>query len=167
MPHSVPVSKLMVHRNEWPQFRATTKVKDAIKILRILSEDDKLLHGHDTPLVLDDDYNLLGFVHLTDLLRSVRHLCNETDKACELGRAVNPVADLAIPFPAHVEPEQSILDALDIMTNNGVSLLPVMSKGKLIGLIQLPDIFNTVAHLLFDEDESEGEGWFLNWLHSK
>ncbi len=164
MPQSVPVSKLMVHRNEWPQFRAATKIKDAIRILRILSEDNKLLHGHDTPLVLDDSYRLLGYIQLTDLLRNVRHLCEDTDKACELGRAVNPVAELVIPFPAAVSPEDGILQALDVMTNHGISLLPVMSKDKLMGLIKLSDIFNTVAHLLFDEDEEEG--WFLKWLHS-
>lgn len=166
MPHSIPVSKLMIHRNEWPQFRAATKIKDAIKILRILSEDDKLLQGHDKPLVLDDDYTLLGFVHLTDLLRNVRHLCDVSGKACELGKAVNPVKDLVTPFPSHVEPEDSILKALDIMTNHRISLVPVISEGKLKGLIQLSDIFNTVARLLFDEDPAEDEGWFMNWLHS-
>lgn len=164
MPRSVPVSKLMVHRNEWPQFRAATKIKDAIKILRILSENDKLLHGHDTPLVLDDSYNLLGYVQLTDLLRNVRHLCEETDKACELGKAINPVEELVIPFPASVSPDDGILEALDVMTNHGISLLPVTSKGKLVGLIKLSDIFNTVSNLLFDEEEEEG--WFRNWLHS-
>ncbi len=166
MPQSVPVSELMIHRNEWPQFRAATKIKDAIRILRILSEDDKLLHGHDTPLVLDDSYRLLGYIQLTDLLRGVRHLCEDTDKACELGRAVSPVEELVIPFPASVSPDDSILQALDVMTNHGVSLLPVMSEGKLKGLIKLSDIFNAVAHLLFDEEGGEGEGWFRKWLHS-
>lgn len=163
MPHSVPTSKLMIHRNQWPQFRANTQIKDAIRILRILSEDEKLLHGHDTPLVLDDEYNLLGYVQLTDLLRSIRHLCDTSGKVCELGRAINPISELVKEFPAHVTAEASILDALDIMTNHGISLVPVMEKGKLKGLIKLSDIFNTVAHLLFDE-ETEDEHWFGKWL---
>lgn len=166
MPHSVPVSKLMIHRNEWPQLRAETQVKDAIRILRILSEDEKMIRGHSTPLVLDDDYNLLGFIRLTDLLRSIRHLCNKEDEACELGKAVRPISDIVIPFDATVGPDDSILEALDIMTNRGVSLLPVMEDGKLLGLIRLGDIFNKVAALLFDEEEPSGGSWISRYLHS-
>ena len=164
MPHSVPVSKVMIHRNQWPQFRANTQIKDAIRILRILSENEKLVHGHDTPLVLDDEYNLLGYIELTDLLRNIRHLCDASDKVCELGRAINPISELVKEFPGHVTPDDNILEALDIMTNHGISLVPVMENGKLKGLIKLSDVFNTVAHVLFDE-EKEDEHWFQKWLH--
>jgi hypothetical protein len=58
MPHSVPVLKLMVPRNEWPQLRADATVGEAIEMLRIITEDKKLEHGHSTPLVLDDTYHL-------------------------------------------------------------------------------------------------------------
>ena len=166
MPHSVPVSKLMIHRNEWPQLRAETQIKDAIRILRILSEDKKLVRGHSTPLVLDDDYNLLGFIKLTDLLRSIRHLCNKEDEACELGKAIRPISDIVIPFTATVEPETSILEALDIMTNSGAGLLPVMKDGRLQGLIRLGDIFNQVAALLFDAEEPPERSWITRYLHS-
>ncbi len=165
MPRSVPVSRLMIHRREWPQLKAETQIKDAIRILRILSEDKKLEHGHSTPLVLDKDYNLLGMIRLTDLLRSVRHLCEDPLKACELGKATSPITDIVIPFPASVKPEDSILEALDIMTNYGISLVPVMDQGKLQGLIMLADIFNIVAALLFDEEEPEGPNWIDRHLH--
>jgi CBS domain-containing protein len=165
MPHSVPVSKLMIHRNEWPQLRAETQIKDAIRILRILSEDEKMARGHSTPLVLDNEYNLLGFIKLTDLLRSVRHLCSKEDEACELGKAVRPVSDIVIPFAATVDPDDSILKALDIMTNSGTSLLPVVKDGKLQGLIRLGDIFNKVAALLFDPEEPPERTWITRHLH--
>ena len=155
----------MIHRNEWPQFRASTSVKDAIKILRILTEDEKLSQGHSTPLVLDDDYNLLGLIRLTDLLKSVRHLCGTKGEPCELGEAAKPVSELVIAFPATVSPEDSILKALDIMMDHGVSLVPVMHDGKLQGMIKLSDIFNTVAALLFDEEEPSGRGWISEHLH--
>jgi len=155
----------MVHRNEWPQLRSGTTIKNAIRILRILTEEKKLEHGHSTPLVLDDDYNLLGMIRLIDLLRNVRHLCEAEDKACDLGKAVNPVSDLVIPFPDSVSPDDSILDALDIMTNHGVSQVPVLKDGKLQGIIQLADVFDTVAALLFDEEEPEGRGWVKEFLH--
>jgi len=155
----------MIHRNEWPQLRADTSVKDAIRILRILTEEQRLEHGHSTPLVLDDDYNLLGFIRLTDLLRSVRHLCEKEDKPGDLGKAVNPVSELVIPFPRTVEPEDSILEALDIMTSHGVSLVPVVKGGELQGLIRLSDIFKTVASLLFDEEEPRERTWITKHMH--
>jgi CBS domain-containing protein len=155
MPHSMPVSKLMIDRNEWPQLRADMDVRRAIKILRIVTEDKKLEHGHSTPLVLDDNYNLLGFVHLTDLLKSIRHLCERRDEPRELDEAVRPVKDLVTPFKGTVQEDDSILKALDIMLDNDVTLVPVIKDGKLQAVVKLSDIFNTVAALLFDEEDPE------------
>jgi hypothetical protein len=104
MPHSVPVAKLMILPREWPQMRAETDVSTAIKILRIISEEQKMEHGHSTPLIMDENYQLLGFVHLTDLLKSVRHLCDKSDRPCDLGRATTSLRDLVTPFVASVEP---------------------------------------------------------------
>ncbi len=155
MPHSMPASKLMIDRNEWAIFRANSDVRTAIKILRIVTEDEKLEHGHSTPLVLDENNNLLGFVRLTDLLKEVRHLCDKEDQPCELDKAVRPVKELVIPFKGSVTEEDSILKALDIMIDHGVSLVPVLKDGKLKGIVKLADIFNTVAALLFDEEDPE------------
>ncbi len=155
MPHSMPVSKLMINRNEWPQLSADIDVRTAIKILRIITEEKKLEHGHSTPLILDENYNLLGFVRLTDLLKSVRHLCEKTDQPRELDQAVRPVKELAIPFKGSVQEDDNILKALDIMLDNDVSLVPVIKDGKLQGIVKLSDIFNTVAALLFDEQDPD------------
>lgn len=162
MPHSMPVSQLLIHRNQWPQLRAETRVADAIKILRIISEDRKLEQGHSTPLVLDDDYNLLGFIHLTDLLKSVRHLCDKIGEPCDLGRADLPVREIVTRFAGEVESGDSILKALDIMMDHDVSLVPVMKKGKLEGIVKLSDIFNTVAALLFDEQNPQERSRLLD-----
>lgn len=167
MPHTVPVSKLMIHRNHWPQLRAETTVKNALNILRILSEDTKLSHGYSTPLVLDDEYNLIGLVRLTDLLRAVRHLCEfiPDGQACDLGPAIRPVSDLVVKFPGVVTPDDSILKALDLMLDHGVSLVPVMRDHKFLGMIKLADIFNTVASLLFDEEIEDEKTWLEKHLH--
>lgn len=165
MPHSVPVSKLMLAPSAWPQMRAETDVSTAIKILRIISEDEKLEHGHSTPLVFDEDYRLLGFVHLTDLLKAVRHLCEKTDEPYDLGRATTPMGDLVTPFVESVAPEESILKALDIMVDHHVSMVPVLKEGKLQGIVKLSDIFNTVAALLFDRITPEEEHRLLRDFH--
>ncbi|MCA1960825.1 MAG: CBS domain-containing protein [Desulfomonile sp.] len=149
MPHSVPVSKLMVPRNEWPQLRADVDVITAIKILRIVTEDRKLEHGHSTPLVFDENYSLIGFVHLIDLLKSVRHVWEHIAAPSELKR----VRDLVVPFRGSVKSDESIIKALDIMMEHGVSSVPVMKDGKLEGIVKLADAFNELAALLFDEED--------------
>ena len=165
MPHTVPVSQVMISPKDWTLLRADTPVKDAIAILRIINEDHKLERGHSTPLVMDDSYTLIGLIRLTDLLRSVRPLCENPEEACKLDQALKPVSELVRPFPASVEPEESILDALDVMLDHDVSLLPVLKDGKLLGVVHLGAIFDTVAALMFDERATEERSWISKHLH--
>lgn len=165
MPHSMPVSKLMIHPSEWPQLRGEADVATTIKILRIVTEDKKLEHGHSTPLVFDENYNLIGFLRLTDLLKSIRHLCEKLDEPCDLGRATMQIRELVIPFADSVKEDDSILKALDVMMDHGVSLVPVMKGGKLQGIVKLSDVFHTVAALLFDEQDSAERGRLLRDYH--
>ncbi|MCX5874194.1 MAG: CBS domain-containing protein [Deltaproteobacteria bacterium] len=152
MPYSVPVSKLMIKPGEWPILPAEADVESAIKVLRIVNEEKKLQHGHSTPLVLDSEYNVIGFVHLLDLLREIRPLCETQDAPCEPRKATRPVRDLVVSFAGAVEPTDPILKALDIMMEHKVSLVPVLVNNKLEGVVKLSDIFNTVASILFDEE---------------
>lgn len=165
MPHSVPVSKLMISPGSWPQLRADAEVRDAIMLLRILSEDDKLEHGRSTPLVFDNDYNLVGLVRLTDLLQNIRHLCDQTEKPCSLGHATKAIKEIVKQFPGHVAPTDSILKALDIMIDNSVTLVPVLENGKLVGMLKLGDIFNTISSLLFDEENEMERSRIMKFLH--
>ncbi len=158
MPHRVPVSKLMVRPSEWPQLRSDTDVDTAIRILRIVTEDRKLEHGHSTPLVFDEHYNLLGFVHLLDLLKSDRPRWSKPvpEIAADVSPpSAEPVRNLVRPFTTTLNCEDSIVTALDIMIEHCVSMLPVMENGKFVGLIKLSGIFGEVAAILFDNDDSE------------
>ncbi len=155
MPHSVPVSKLMIHPNEWPQLRGDMDVSTAIKLLRIITEDQKLEHGHATPLIMDQNYNLLGFVHLTDLLKIIRPFCEKPNEPCEVPETTLKLKELVIPFAGTVQPNDSILKALGIMVDHNVSQVPVIDEGKLQGMVKLSDIFNKVAALLFDEEDPD------------
>ncbi|MBM3301435.1 MAG: CBS domain-containing protein [Deltaproteobacteria bacterium] len=153
MPHSMLVLKLMIPVKDWPLFSADMRVTDAIKLLRIITEEKKLEHGHSTPLVVDENYNLIGFVHLVDLLKSIRHLYEGT--GAPSGPLEEPTAvvnDLVVTFAGSVTPDDPILKALKIMMDHRVSLVPVMKDHKLYGIVKLSDIFNTVASLLFDKE---------------
>lgn len=165
MPHSVPVSKVMTPPHQWPRIRSEIDVYTAIKLLRIITEDEKLEHGH-YPLIMDEEFNLIGFVHLTDLLKSIRHLWEQKGKAVHGEDPEYPlIKELVVPFVGSVRQEDSILYALDIMLEHKVSMLPVLKEGRLEGMIKLSDIFNTVAGLLFDDQDPEEKRKMLKNYH--
>jgi signal-transduction protein with cAMP-binding, CBS, and nucleotidyltransferase domain len=134
-------------------------------LLRILSEDEKLEQGRSTHLVFDNDYNLIGIIRLTDLLQNVRHLCDRKEGLCDLGDAVRPIRDIVKPFPGHVSPTDSILKALDIMIDNSVTLVPVQQDGKLVGMLKLGDIFNSISAILFDDENPMERSRIMKFLH--
>lgn len=76
-----------------------------------------------------------------------------------------PLKEVVVPFAGTVAGNDSILKALDIMMDHRVSLVPVMGEGKAKGLIKLSDIFNTVAVLLFDEQDPEERGRLVKHYH--
>ena len=94
-------------------------------------------YGHSTPLVLDENYNLLGFVHLIDLLMSVRHVWENSTQSVASDKSDTTLKDLAISFVGSIDPDDSILKALDVMMSHRVSLVPVMKEGKLQGILKL------------------------------
>ena len=79
---------------------------------------------------MDENYNLLGFVHLIDLLKAIRPLCDKPDEPCELPEATTKLKELVVPFAGAVHPDDSILKALDIMMDHNVSQAPVMETAK-------------------------------------
>jgi CBS domain-containing protein len=161
----MPVSKLMTPPSQWPQIRGDADVYTVIRLLRIITEDEKLEHGHSTPLIMDENYNLLGFVHLSDLLKSIRHMWEKKDQIGKEELKYPPVRDLVVKFEGTVTKEDNIVKALDIMMEHNVSLVPVVSNGKLEGMLRLADIFNEVAALLFDEESPEEKHRLLRDYH--
>jgi CBS domain-containing protein len=165
MPYSVPVSKLMIKPGEWPILSVETDVETAIKILRIGTEEKKLQHGHSTPLVVDDEYNVIGFVHLVDLLKEVRHLCELSGSPSDSSRATKPLRDLVVEFAGTVLPNDPIIKALDVMMEHEISVVPVIENNKLQGVVKLADIFNTVAAILFDKEIIDQKEILMRRLH--
>lgn len=164
MPQSVPVSKIMTLPSSWPQIRGDADVCTTIKLLRIPTEETKVEAGH-CPLILDENYNLLGFVHLVDLLKNVQRMWEKGGEgSLDACLSNNKVKDLVVEFAGSVTPTDSILVALDIMMKNSVSMVPVKENGKLVGMVKLSDIFNKVAALLFDHaDPEERQQWLRDY----
>lgn len=50
-------------------------VETALRILSIITENKKSVHGLSTSFVMNAEYRLVVFVHLIDLLSQIRPLC--------------------------------------------------------------------------------------------
>ena len=89
--------------------------------------------------VEDDEGHLLGLVTHRSLLRIVAR-----------GKQGDPVIvqDIMIRDPATIGPETPTLDAMNQMRENGYGCLPVVEKGKLVGVITQSDLIRVSSRLL-------------------
>jgi signal-transduction protein with cAMP-binding, CBS, and nucleotidyltransferase domain len=90
-------------------------------------------------LIIQEKNNLLGIVTEQDLAR----------KALAMGISPNnPVSNIMSRNIKYIEPEKDIQDAMQLMGNNEIKHLPVVSGGKLVGLVTSKDIIQIQPGLI-------------------
>ncbi|MDE3002687.1 MAG: glutamate-cysteine ligase family protein [Gemmatimonadota bacterium] len=95
-------------------------------------------------LVEDDAHELVGLVSYRSVLRLMSEgFAPETDRA----PAVSTIMERN---PTSVAPETPTLDAIDLMRQHRVSVLPVVSDGKLVGIVSERDFMPLAYDLLHD-----------------
>jgi len=99
--------------------------------------------------VEDADGNLVGLITNRRLMRLLGRGSNEIKRVA--------VADIMLTDPITVQPETSVIEAVRLMRQHGVSCLPVATDGKLEGLVTEGD-FLEVAAKLFEEQLNAGCG---------
>ena len=92
-------------------------------------------------LIIKDDHKLLGIIKERDIVRSV---VLENKKPSEA-----LVKDYMVKKVITVLPEEDIYDALVIMRDEDVRMLPVIDGNKVIGLLTVKDILK-IQPSLFD-----------------
>lgn len=93
-------------------------------------------------LVVDEERHLQGIFTDGDLRRSIEEKGSEALQAT-LAQLMNPV-------PKYTAPDQLVLDAIHRMEENPkkpITVLPVLTKGKVVGLIRMHDILQAGLHL--------------------
>ncbi len=93
-------------------------------------------------LIEDSDHRLVGIVSYRSILR----LFAEGRTQAEAENL--PVSEVMERDPVSVAPETPTLEAIDQMRSNGVSALPVVSDGQLVGLVSETDFMPMAYHLL-------------------
>ena len=67
-----------------------------------------------------------------------------------------PVSSIMERDPTSVAPETPTLDAIDLMRQHRVSVLPVVSDGKLVGIVSERDFMPLAYELLHDRLSRKG-----------
>lgn len=124
-------------------------------VKELMSKNLKTLHPKDklkAAKALFNEYNihhipvevmgeLKGIISLGDLLFLENIVTNSFDQFLQKQKLETAhVDEIMTAKPYYVESEARMSQALDIMTNNRVNALPVVEKGKLVGLITSYDL---------------------------
>ncbi len=138
-PHSLLVEEFMttdvftVHATDIPEYVAD--ILDWRNIKYVPIEDDR--------------GRLKGLITFKILLNYFSKKTNNN------GKADVTVNDLMIKDPVTIHPEASITEALKLMRSNKIDCVPVVKKGKLIGLITEGDFLRITASLLHRIEKNE------------
>jgi len=115
-------------------FNGLPVVDDEGKLLGILCQDDLIVQQKQVPL--PSVFTLLdGMIPLF----SGKQMEKEVEKMVAM-----KVSQAMVPNPLTVDPETAIEDIATIMVRKNIHTLPVLEKGKLVGVIGKEDVLRTL-----------------------
>lgn len=120
----------------------TVHEEELVDMVAFLMERKQIRHV----LVEDDDHSLVGLVSYRSVLRLM------AEGAEGKGGESPPVKEIMERHPATVPPELPTTEAIELMRRERVSCLPVVSDGKLVGIVSERD-FMPLAYELLGERE--------------
>lgn len=88
---------------------------------------------------------LVGIITLSDILRALPNLTEDGDDVTRLLMVTRRVGDFMSYDPVTVDPEDTIQEAAERMLEYQVSGLPVITGGRVVGIITESDIFRLVV----------------------
>ncbi|MDT4762078.1 CBS domain-containing protein [Sphaerochaeta sp. PS] len=91
-------------------------------------------------LVVDEEKNIKGILSERDI---IRHFSRKLEHLNTASINVREVMTTAV---THVNPSQSLDDCLKLMTAGHFRHLPVVSEGKLVGMISIGDVVKLSLH---------------------
>ena len=93
-------------------------------------------------LIEDKDHRLAGVVSYRSMLRLMA-------QGRTVAEAENmPISEIMVRDPVTIAPETTTLEAIRLMRQKGVSALPVVKNGQLLGLVSETDFMPMAYHLL-------------------
>ena len=109
-------------------------------------------HGvHHLPVLSDS--KLVGIITFSDILEAFS-FDNSRQNPFEVNYtiAVLTVDELMTPDPVTIAPDDTVLEAADLMFQHDIGSLPVVEDSELVGIITNTDIFHLVVRMLAERE---------------
>jgi CBS domain-containing protein len=151
------VKNFMIPLNEHPHMPYWGTLKEAIVQLNLAYE-----MGHHIILVFDEAYKLVGILTQKDILKGLDPKFAQPNKAgapldwnelIQTGinhRLSRPIKEFMSEVKVKLAAEDPILKASRIMIHHQSSVLPVMEKEKLIGVVRMRDLFHEITNMVLN-----------------
>jgi Mg/Co/Ni transporter MgtE len=168
MPHEKKVGELMIPLTDYPHIPYWFTIKQAIAIVKQTALGPESKAEPNTLLVFDEKYQLMGSLTMEDLIRGIEkkfvrsngYISKEWDTPVFFEglftegvkeEAQKPVSEIMSPVKDMVGPDESIIKAIYLMMEKNLTLLPVIDKGVVKGVIRLQEIFSELAVLVLGD----------------
>jgi CBS domain-containing protein len=110
--------------------------------------EDLARHNIGAMVVVDDAGSLVGIVSERDVVRRLN------ERGAELLRA--PVSEIMTTSVVTCEPTEAVDDLASIMTERRIRHMPVVTAGKLVGLVSIGDVVRSrIEQLESDREQLE------------
>ena len=165
MPTNQKVKDLMIPLEDYPHIPYWFTLRQAMAIVREAAIKFESSFEPRAVLVFDEKYQLMGILTLRDIIKGLEpRFLKETDliKADPSltvlfgdffgpnlkEQSQRPVSEVMSPIKITSDAQDNIVKVLYLMIKENVGLMPVMEKGKVIGMIRLSDLFNEISKIV-------------------
>lgn len=106
-------------------------------------------HGFTAAPVVDVQQHVIGIVTEADLVRG-----RIVPEGWTVGERPEPlVADVMTPAPIAMQPDADLADVVALMLDEGIRSVPIVSDGRLVGVVSRRDALRVVANRELTSDD--------------
>ncbi len=131
----------------------TVNEEELVELVASVMDWKKIRHV----LVEDSNNRLVGLVTHRNVLRYLAMRGGASEEVADV-----PVKDIMIRNPITIPPEAPTVEAVNIMRHKGISSLPVVREGQLVGIITESDFYRIAGELLDDSMVPNDDDPFAN-----
>jgi len=151
--HEKTIGDLVRPLGDWPHMPHWGALKEAIVQLNVSHEA-----GHDTVLIFDQAYQLVGLLTERDILKGLNVTPAEHSKQGVpsswddlLGpdiqeRLCRPIKDFMSKVKIKADAEDSILSVSRLMSEEGTCMVPVLQGNRVVGVVTMADLFHEITN---------------------
>jgi CBS domain-containing protein len=168
MAHAIQVKDLMIPLEDYPHIPYWFTLRQAMAIVREAAIKFEGAFEPRAVLVFDEKYQLMGMLTLRDIIKGLEpKFLQETslvkmdpNLTVLLGDLLGPnmktasqrpVSEVMSPIKVTVDGSAPIAQALYLMIQANVGLMPVIQAGKVAGMIRLSDLFNEITKVVLGD----------------